>query len=305
MVRTTSKTTHSDQMQPAHSRIPAYSRSQAMEWSLVLVSQGIETAVENSQDGGGWELLVPVQDYDKALGVLEQYRLENRGWPWQQRILRPGFLFDWASLAWVILSAMFFWLNTRVDLYPIGLMDSTAVVHGQWWRLFTAMWLHADLGHLATNSAIGCVLLGLAMGRYGSGTGLLASYLAGAGGNVAAWLLSLEQHRNLGASGMVMGSLGLLSVSSLAFWRQHPRGRKYLISAMLAGVMLFILLGVTPGTDVMAHLGGFISGLVVGWMLLSLPSLTRKPAWNLVSGIIFALLVIVPWWLAMTHAPNN
>ena len=56
--------------------------------------------------------------------------------------------------------------------------------------------------------------LGFAMGRYGTGTGVLAAFLAGAGGNVAAWLASLEQHRNLGASGMVMGSLGLLAAQS-------------------------------------------------------------------------------------------
>ena len=65
--------------------------------------------------------------------------------------------------------------------------------------------------------------------------------------------------------------------------------------------MLFILFGLTPGTDVMAHLGGFVSGLVLGWLLLLIPAATRKPALNLISGLLFALLVIVPWCLALTH----
>ena len=71
------------------------------------------------------------------------------------------------------------------DFLTGGIMDSTLAVSGQWWRIFSAMMLHADLGHLAENLAIGIVLFGLAMGRYGTGTGLFAAYLAGAGGNVA------------------------------------------------------------------------------------------------------------------------
>src|SRR5690349_9822701 len=115
-------------------------------------------------------------------------------------------------------------------------MNSAYVARGQWWRLFTAMWLHADVGHLAANAVFGAILLGFAMGRFGTGTGLLAAYLAGAGGNVLAWLFSLEQHRNLGASGMVMGCLGLLAAQSLSFWRSHPPARKYLISSIGAGI---------------------------------------------------------------------
>ena len=55
-----------------------------MDWSLVLVSQGIETTIDQAEDGTGWGLLVAGQDYGNALRTLRQYRLENRGWPWQQ-----------------------------------------------------------------------------------------------------------------------------------------------------------------------------------------------------------------------------
>lgn len=274
-----------------------------MDWSLVLVSQGIETTIENSPDGSGWGLLVPSSSFTQAMESIRQYRLENRAWPWQQRVLRPGFLFDWVSLAWVVLLAVFFVLNNRSDLQATGLMNSAYVARGQWWRLFTAMWLHADLGHLAANAVFGSILLGLVMGRYGTGTGLLAAYLAGAAGNVAAWLLSLEQHRNLGASGMVMGCLGLLAVQSLSLWRLHPPARKFLLTSIGGGVMLFILLGLTPGTDVMAHLGGFISGLIIGWLLLLVPATSRKSSLNLLAALIFTLLVIIPWYLALRHAP--
>ena len=280
-------------------RIPTRSQRQAMDWSLVLVSQGIETTIDQAEDGGGWGLLVAGPDLGTAIKIIRQYHLENRGWPWQQQVFRQGLMFDWAALAWALLAGLFFWLGTTTDLKTGGLMDGTAVAHGQWWRLFTAMWLHADLAHLATNATLGLVLLGLTMGRYGTGVGLLAAYLAGAGGNLIAGLLTLQTHRSLGASGMVMGSLGLLAVQSLSLWRQTPHATKFILSGLCGGVMLFALLALTPGTDVMAPLGGFTSGLLLGALFNLVPAIAQKPTANLLGGLVFALLVIVPWWLAL------
>jgi rhomboid protease GluP len=288
-------------MEPTPTRIPVSSQKQAMDWSLVLVSQGIETTIA-PDDGTGWGLLVARGDYDKALEAIRQFRIENRGWPWQQQVFRPGFLFDWGRLAWVALVSFFFWLSTRLDLQSAGIMDSARVGHGEWWRLFTAVWLHADLAHLGSNATLGLVLLGLAMGRYGTGVGLLAGCLTGAGGNGAAWLVASETHRSLGASGMVMGCLGLLAVQSFSLWKQTSYAAKYIYSGIFAGVMLFVLLGLAPGTDVMAHLGGFVTGLLLGAALMRAPGFTQSAAANLLSGLFFALLVIIPWWLALGAA---
>jgi rhomboid protease GluP len=286
-------------MESTTATIPVRSHRQALDWSLVLVSQGIETTIVQAEDDAGWGLLVSDHDYASALRTLRQYRLENRGWPWQQAVFRPGLLFDWASLAWAALACLFYSLSAHTDLEAPGLMDSAALAHGQWWRLFTAMWLHADLAHLATNATLGVLLLGLTMGRYGTGVGLLAAYLAGAGGNVIAAVLSLQVHRSLGASGMVMGSLGLLAVQSLSLWRQTPHALKYILSGICGGIMMFVLFALTPGSDVVAHLGGFASGVVLGALLSLTPEIAKKPKANLLAGGIFALLVILPWCLAL------
>ncbi len=273
-----------------------------MDWSLVLVSQGIESAIEYSDGGGGWGLVVPAQDYEGALAVIRLYLQENRRQPWRREIPGAGILFDWGGLAWVFLLVLFFWLNARGNLEPTGIMDSVSVARGQWWRLFTATWLHADLGHLGTNAAIGLVLLGLVMGRYGTGVGLLAGYLTGVGGNIAACLLSAAPHHSLGASGMVLGCLGLLAVQSLSMWRQTPHCGKYIVSGVAGGVMLFVLLGLTPGTDVLAHFGGFVTGLLLGTLLAMISRLAQRTGANLLCGLCFAVLVIAPWWLALRHA---
>src|SRR5258706_9926496 len=98
-------------------------------------------------------------------------------------------------------------------------MDGGAVGAGEWWRLFRAPMLHADLPHLAANVVIGLVFLGLTMAIYGPGLALLAALLAGAGGNMTGLILYDRTYLGLGASGMVMGTLGLLAVHTLAHLR--------------------------------------------------------------------------------------
>jgi membrane associated rhomboid family serine protease len=137
------------------------------------------------------------------------------------------------------------------------------------------------------------------MGRFGTGIGLLAAYLAGAGGNALVWLSLPGRGPSLGASGMVMGSLGLLAVQSLSGWRATPRAARYMLAGLCGGVMLFVLLGLSPGTDILAHLGGFLSGLMLGAALTKIPALGRLTVANLASCLIFALLVLIPWWLAL------
>jgi rhomboid protease GluP len=264
--------------------IPARSRQQAMDWGLVLMSQGIEATIKSPDDGAGWGLLVGGQDYERSREILHQYLLENRRWPWRQQVSRQGLLFDWGSLAWVFLTVVFYWLEANSDL-----------------RLFTALWLHADVGHLAANASIGLVLLGLVMGHCGTGVGLLAAYLAGAAGNLAAWLLWPPPYFSLGASGMVMACLGLLAAQSFSYFTRTPRSTKLVISGVAGGLMLFVLFGVGPETDVLAHLGGFAAGLVIGIPLARKPALREQPAVNLICGLIFALLVILPWWLALSR----
>jgi rhomboid protease GluP len=283
-------------------RISAGSRHQAMDWSLVLASQGIETVIDYAEDGERWGLLIAPGDQERAQEAIRLYRLENRRWPWRQEVLQPGLLFDWSSVAWAGLMIVFFWLSTRVDLRLAGRMDNSAVGAGEWWRLFTAIWLHADLGHLAANLAIGSVLLGLAMGLYGTGPGLLAAYLAGAVGNVAGWILWPNSHYGLGASGMVMGALGLLAAHSLSLWRNTPHAGKLIVSGLCGGTLIFLLLGLAPGTDVVAHAGGFIGGVVFGGLLSLVSSASKKPVANLAAGFLFAFLVIWPWWRALSFS---
>jgi len=287
-------------------RLVARSRRQAMDWSLVLISQGIESTVDFSEELG-WGLILATSDHEPALRVLEQYRIENRHWPWRHKLSAKGMLFDWASLGWVLLIGVFFFIQTHTSpsFRDAGLMDAIAVSHGEWWRLFTPIFLHADAGHFALNASIGLFLLGLTMGNFGTGVGLFAAYLAGAGGNVATWLIYTNGHRSLGASGMVMGCVGLLASQAIITGAPPGRRWRYIAGGIAAGVMLFASLGLSPGSDVLAHFGGFVTGIVLGCVLVIAPGICRSTAANALAGIAFCILVIVPWWLALRTTGGN
>lgn len=284
---------------PLTTRIPARSRGQAMDWSLVLASQGIEHAIEGP-DETGWGLIVAEPDHAPALTAIRLYRRDNRRWSWRKTISANGPIFDGVSLAWVALTVVFYWLSaTRAGFREVGILDGSAVAVGEWWRLFTATLLHADVMHLATNALFGFILLGFAAGCYGTGLGLLAAFLAGVGGNLASWALHGNSMHGLGASGVVMGALGLVAVHSLTHLRKTPGAVKLVLGGLAGGVMLFTLLGLSPGTDEIAHLGGFVAGIVIGAFLALRPPPPSASRLNLVAGLGFMILVIWTWALAL------
>jgi len=170
--------------------------------------------------------------------------------------------------------------------------------------LWTAITLHENMDHLMANATIGFILLGLAMARYGAGVGLLAAFIAGAAGNAAGLLFYPGPHLSLGASGMVMGALGLVTVQSFAFWRQYRFLGKFLIyRGFAAGVMVLGLIGFSPGSDVIAHVGGFVAGAVLGCVLGSAPPerLQRAPINGAALLALVALLATA--WRHALRAP--
>jgi membrane associated rhomboid family serine protease len=283
--------------------IPARSRQQALEWSLVLVSQGIETTIEQAEDGSDWRLIVNGSDSQRALQTLRQYKIENRTRTWQHS-LPTGLIFDWRSLAWLLVLIACFWVQTRnPSLTLAGRMDRQAVWSGQWWRLFTAVTLHRDLSHLASNLSVGTLLLGLAMGSFGSGSALLAAYLAGVAGNVAALFFYAGNHLSLGASGMVFGALGLLSGQMFGSLTRGLTNRQLTIRAVLSGFLLLVLFGLNPESDVIAHAGGFCAGVLFGALLTLWPNrLAQSASVNLAAGLVCAVIVLLSWWRALVRS---
>src|SRR5262249_32070949 len=140
--------------------IPARSRQQALDWSLVLVSQGIENTIEYEAEERGWRLLVDGNDVQRALQTIRQYKVENRPPSWRHTLPWTGLIYDWRSVAWFVLLTVIFALGQSQypSLTAAGMMNRDAVWSGQWWRLFTAVTLHRDVSHFVSNLTTGVVL---------------------------------------------------------------------------------------------------------------------------------------------------
>ena len=184
-----------------------------------------------------------------------------------------------------------------------GVMHGVDVSQGEWWRLVTAMQLHADWGHLASNLSIGFILLGLVMGRWGTAMGMLAALLTGVGGNIGNWLIQPTQS-SLGASGVVMGCIGLLAVQPHRAGQLKSRLWASVLGGVGGAVMLFMLLGLDPRADVLGHAGGFVTGILLATFLRAFPALSRGRLNNATAALVLAGLVLLAWKLALSPAAS-
>jgi rhomboid protease GluP len=142
------------------------------------------------------------------------------------------------------------------------------MAHGEIYRPFTALFLHADLSHLMGNAVFGLIFGIFVANSFGPFRGWGLILLSGFLGNlINAWLHFADPFRSLGASTAVFGALGLLVGSGLeAAWRvrSYRRGLRA-FAPLLAGLMIFTMNGIgQPGTDTLAHMTGMLCGILLG-----------------------------------------
>ena len=279
--------------------IEARSQAQALDWSLVLISQGIESVIRRREEDGAWTLEIAGTDWVRANESIAAYERENAT-VWRREVKWTGLLFDARAMLPFAALILFHLLVERssVDFKAAGILNRDATLHGEWWRFFTAMTLHADLAHLAANVTTGLVFLGLAMGCFGPGVALLLSFLGGALGNVTTLAVHESPFHGLGASGLVMASLGLLTAHSLAYAR-HEKPTVWIGRGVIAGCLLVVLLGFSVRSDVVAHVGGFVAGVILGIVALQFRGLLARRRVNAIAAAVLLALVLGTWRRAL------
>ena len=175
--------------------------------------------------------------------------------------------------------------TNSLTLQNLGALQPAAVVvRHEYWRLFSALFLHYGPLHLGIN-LLALYILGPALERtIGAAKFTLSYLLSGLGssaGVVLFWWLRLTQSNLLvGASGSIMGVIGV-SAGLLLRHRQSPLAGRQLqnIVAIVAIQTAFDLWN--PQVSLAAHLSGFASGLALGLVLASLrprkPPLVSRP----------------------------
>lgn len=163
---------------------------------------------------------------------------------------------------------------------------------GQWWRLATYMFLHGGFFHIAMNMWCLWNLGTLCESLYGRWTYAAVYLITG----VAAGLTSVAWNPgvlSVGASGAIFGLTGALIASFyLGEFSLSGISIKGTLSSLLffAGFSLF-LGKVVPGIDNAAHVGGLVSGLILGALIALVAPEHDKPLRR--AGILFFMVLIV------------
>jgi len=278
-----------------------------MEFRLVLDAAGI--SAEAGYRDGWWWLVVDRDDLAVSAAELNAYRHENPVQPSRRAKRVPifagaaGGVFVYAGVL-ILVAALTAQWAFGLEWLPAGRMQSGRVMAGEWWRVVTALTLHLDAGHITANLVFGVVFGFLAGQALGGGVAWLAIVIAGALGNLMNALVQAPTHSSIGASTAVFATLGIIVSHALRYWgavREKPLRRW---SPLIGGILLLAYTG-TGGerTDVVAHLTGFLAGLIIGWAGCRLPRVWLASGivqkW---AGLAAILLIATAWGVGLTVA---
>jgi membrane associated rhomboid family serine protease len=142
-------------------------------------------------------------------------------------------------------------------------------LHGQWWRLISALFLHGNVPHLAFNMWALWNVGRLTERLFGNWVYAFLYFACGVLSGLASIVWD-PSRSTIGASGAIFGIFAAFIVFSL-----HPRGRVSVKvpAALWISTLIFALYNLVagffaPGIDNAAHVGGVISGLVLGLVMV-------------------------------------
>ncbi len=180
---------------------------------------------------------------------------------------------------------MFVLSNLYPEILSMFILEPGAVKAGEYWRLITAAFLHADIIHIFVNM-YSLSIIGSQLETFLGRTKYLSIYLFSA---ITASTLScvVTKGLSLGASGAIFGLLG-----SLAYFGYHYRlyFGSVLKSQILPVIAINLIIGFTvPLIDNAAHIGGLIGGVFI---TMALGINDKKDKISIINGIITACIYL-------------
>jgi membrane associated rhomboid family serine protease len=176
----------------------------------------------------------------------------------------------------------------------LGAQANLQVAQGEWYRLFTTMFLHSPftITHILFNM-LALYIFGPQLEREAGSVPFAALYFAsGLAGGAAFFLLAAPGASAVGASGAIFGLFGGW-IAAFVRRRESRAGRSGLRQLLvLLGINLALPL-IVPGIAWQAHLGGLVAGflIVLAWTGIARRSRDARVARTLV-GVGVGLLAL-------------
>jgi rhomboid protease GluP len=154
------------------------------------------------------------------------------------------------------------------ELVAWGANVGALTFSGEWWRLLTSVFVHGGLLHIGFNMWCLWNLGALCESLYGRWTYAAIYLICGLGASLA----SAAMHPytpSVGASGAIFGLAGALIAAFKLGEFSIPRSA---LSGTLRSLGAFVVYNlifgaIIPGIDNTAHIGGLITGLIVGALI--------------------------------------
>nr|AIY60746.1 rhomboid protein Ginbi_RBL8b [Ginkgo biloba] len=139
----------------------------------------------------------------------------------------------------------------------------------QGWRLITCIWLHAGVVHLLANM-LSLIFIGIRLEQeFGFVKIGMLYLLSGFGGSLMSALF-IQTSISVGASGALFGLLGAMLSELITNWTIYANKLAALVTLILI-IAINLAFGLLPHVDNFAHLGGFVSGFLLGFVFLVRP----------------------------------
>jgi len=150
-------------------------------------------------------------------------------------------------------------------LFDLGAMAPPAVADGQFWRLFTAMFLHAGLLHVALNAYFFWLFGRVVESVFGRTWMLLIFLVSGFLASVASYAFGPVLALAVGASGAISGVFGAFIAYN--YRRRHLAANAANLRMALTVIVLNAFIAIAYSSiDWRAHVGGLVAGLALGYL---------------------------------------
>jgi rhomboid protease GluP len=147
-------------------------------------------------------------------------------------------------------------------LYRLGSSNGYAILAlKQWYRLITAMFLHGGLIHIGFNMMVLLDIGPVVEELYGSARYLFIYALTG----ITGFALSMLFHPAVGASGALMGLIGILIAVT---GKRSSIESRALRSRLISWALSVFLIGFFIHADNIAHFGGLATGFILGKIMV-------------------------------------
>ena len=165
-------------------------------------------------------------------------------------------------IVFIISSTFMTWMIEK------GAMVTEIVLkNGEYYRLFSSIFLHADVSHLMNNMLM-LFLAGAVVENYtGHAFYFFLYMLSGLFGNMISMAYEIQNDLrwiSVGASGAIMGLVGFIVVWIVKNKKNFVRSRNVIIRLVFLALLILYASFFQSGANTAAHLGGFLTGVVLG-----------------------------------------